>query len=37
MTSSSAKAATSITTAMAVAPGVVVLLQLGDDQQRRDL
>ena len=36
MPSMSAKDNTSMTTAMAVAPAVVILLQFGDDQQRRD-
>jgi hypothetical protein len=35
--SSGANAATNSTTAMAVAHGVVVLLELRDDQRRRDL
>ena len=35
--SSSVNEISSMTTAMAVAPGVVVLLELGDDQQRRNL
>ena len=37
MPSRSANDTTSMTTAIAVAPGVVVLLQLGHDEERRDL